>query len=697
MFINLLKNEISRIWGNYKLWLLICAMLALNLGIIMAFFSMDEITPSTYKETKTEMLRQPDVIIDKYMANIDSAIYERLYYEYISVQEYSNYIQKVMESAEEDSQVSIFQSKFSQNNYAKTGQDYESLSQVSPFFVGSYGLEKAISFLGSDIVVILIIIIAVNILFIQDKKSGMISLTKATRYGSGRLIFSKVIAVFIYVAIFSALVYISNILLSIALYGNISFDAPVQSMLGYAETGLKLTIGDFLLKSYLHKVLVYFLLSVVVILFSILSSNEIMLYMSTAVFCIVEILIYFIGKGARLVPLYHISIPNMLNLPAYYAYYNYNIFNYPISNLIVDTVLLVLFILLCLWGCLFAFSQSSMDYRSMGIYRKKKRNRRIYGLISIEMQKFLFGYRLLIIIVGLVIFQIISYVGNHTSWYTDELYYRNYMKQLEGAITEEKLTFLSDELSYLEEVKEAYEILGNDFNEGKISQEKYDMQLGIYAAELKKENALLRCVNYVDYVQSLDISDAALVYDRGWNYLFGGESYRYDIKNAVLLVITIILGAAFMYAEEYKYKMQVLTDVSAKRKKMKLVRNCILLAYIAVMFLLIYLPELLWAIKEFGLANGNANALSLMKLSDINLNISIKGYLVLVFLIRFITICFISLLIACISKCIKNTNHTIIVAVIIFLVPLLLNLLGIHAFDRFSFNALLSGNMFLQG
>lgn len=691
------KNEVIRIWGNYKLWLVLAAMLALNLCILLISFSVDDISPATYKSVKSEVMEQPELITDAYFNNMDSPVYERLYKEYMSVLTYPAYVKHVMDDVDENSEISIFQNEFSRRNLKKTKDDYESLKGISPEFVGSYGLEKAVSFYGSDAVVLLIIIIAVNSLFIQDKKNGMISLTRSARYGDGRLAFAKIFSVFSYVAVFGLIVFVSNIMLSAVMYGGVSPDAPVQSMMEYAQTGIHLSIGAFLVRMFLHKLLVYFFLSVVMVLLAIFSSNEIVLYIGVAAFCVVEMLAYVIGMAARLVLLRSISIVHMLNLSEYYEYYNYDVFNHPVTDSVIDTGILMVEAVVCLLAGLYAFSHCSPEYRSISHYRRKGRRERLYGLMAVSGQQFLFGYRIIIVIAALVIFQAVTYAGSHAGWYADELYYRSYMKQLEGEITEEKLAYIDDELERMEQIHEDFDRLDNDFNEDLISQREYEKQAEKFSAELAKEPALDRCREYVDYITSLDAPDTVFVYDRGWNYLFGNSSYKNDIKNGAILVIAALLGVSFMYAEEYKYKMNVLTNISAKRMRLAMVKAFTTLLYILMIFMLIYLPELLWVNREFGLTHKDANALSVMLLSDVGMNISIRGYCVLVYLIRFVTICVISLVTACLCKCIRNTNQTIIVAAIIFLLPLLLNMMGIHAFDRYTCNILLSGNMLLRG
>lgn len=689
-------NEIFRIFNNRKLWLIMCGMLLLNIGILLLSFSLDEISPSEYRQAKKEAEEQEDTVFEHYMNDMESPLYKRLFDEYISVQEYGMYVQGVMDNADESSQVSIFQDEFSKNNLKKTKADYSKCKEIVPQFVGSYGLELAMNFFATDIVVFVVIIITVNLLIMQDKKSGVLNLLKATRYGDGRLILTKTLAVFLYVGLFGIVVYAVNIAMAIGLYGEISFDAPVQSMLGYAKTAMGQSIGWFVISAGVHKIFTYGILTVLAVLFAILSSNEVIMYVLFGILCAVEFLAYVSGRLLNNMFLKRTTIINMLDIDDFYQYYNYNILNKPISAIFMDILLFTVFIVAVLCICMYVFARKETEYRNVAKYRGKGQKGKIYGLTTLDGYKFLFGYKVIFVLIAILVFQFVMYKDKHARWYDSELYYRSYMKQIEGEVTDDKVEFINSEVLRMQELHERLEEVDYEYNNEIISYAEYESLSERIWSELKKENAILRCKKYVDYILSRSESDVEFVYDRGWNYIFGSDAYRNDVKNAVILMLAVLIAVAFMYGEEYRYGMDRLINISAKHKQLKVKKACIVLLYIVVMFLLIYLTELLWANWEFGLTNGNISCVSIMRLSNVNGNISIWGYCALLWMIRLGTICVISLLTAFLCKCIKNSNYTMILVSLIVILPLLLNLLGIHAFDKYSFNPLLSGNMLLQ-
>ena len=144
--VQFVRNEIVRIFNNRKLWLIMCGMLLLNIGIFLVSSSLDEISPSEYRQVKKEAGEQTDVFFEHYMNDMEAPVYKRLFDEYTSVQEYETYVQGVMDNADQSSQVSIFQDEFSKNNIRKTKADYLRCKEIVPQFVGSYGLEHAINY-----------------------------------------------------------------------------------------------------------------------------------------------------------------------------------------------------------------------------------------------------------------------------------------------------------------------------------------------------------------------------------------------------------------------------------------------------------------------------------------------------------------------------------------------------------------------
>ena len=121
-----------------------------------------------------------------------------------------------------------------------------------------------------------------------------------------------------------------------------------------------------------------------------------------------------------------------------------------------------------------------------------------------------------------------------------------------------------------------------------------------------------------------------------------------------------------------------------------------MLLIILVVYMIVYLPELMWVKSEIGLVGGKYLAQSLPYLEHVGISTSITGYFLLVYGIRLITILVLTVLYVLVGKLIKSTNGAIFCAAAVALLPLLLYLSGFTAAKYYPLVQLLSGNMVLR-
>ena len=121
-----------------------------------------------------------------------------------------------------------------------------------------------------------------------------------------------------------------------------------------------------------------------------------------------------------------------------------------------------------------------------------------------------------------------------------------------------------------------------------------------------------------------------------------------------------------------------------------------MLLIILVVYMIVYLPELMWVKREIGLAGGKYLTQSLPCLEQVGISTSITGYFLLVSGIRLITILVLTVLYVLVGKLIRSTNGAIFCAAAVALLPLLLYLSGFTAAKYYPLVQLLSGNMLLR-
>lgn len=695
--IDTLINEFLRLFQNIRFWGIVLLLLAVNIMLLFVSFGRDEVSYKEYSVTKEQMKENSDRIVDLYFSDMESPVYKQLYEEYVSVSEYDNYLDEVQDLAENNNNISIFQTGFSVKNISKTADDFRKLKGSNVKFVGGYGMEKALSFKGTDVMLFFSVLLVVTQLILYDKKSGMLSFFRTTYRGGKRFGLAKITMVSVFVAIITVIMEVSNIAAALKFYGNIELNASVQSLSGYARSGMQIDIMQLLVLTVIFKVLIFIVIGIVLSIFAVCTPNIIFFYLSGICFCGLELLL-FLFAGA----LGSNGFPGKINVFYYmdsvrlFQYFNYDLFGNPVHQFVVNTAAILLGTLIGTLIFLTAFAKSSLEYVEVKLYKKRKKVS-IHSLWHIENYKYYIGYRAVFVLIALIMCQGFLYYNKTARWYKDAIYYQYYMKSIEGDFSEEKVSYIREEAERLDAIYAEYMRIDEQFAKGEINEKQYQIKTEPLSRELERLPGFTKCQEYVDYIIGLSEEEKGFVYDRGWNYLAGNGNYKNDMQNALVLMMALILGLSFMYAEEYHYKMNVFLDISAGRKRVVRYKNLIAFIYIVLAFCIAYVPDLVWTIKEFGLIGGSYPVHCLMKMRDLNLDIQIGGYFVLVYCIRFLTAVFLGYMIMYLGKVFKNSNVTILVSCFVILVPIVLNMLGINALDRWSFNYLLSGNMLFGG
>ena len=88
------------------------------------------------------------------------------------------------------------------------------------------------------------------------------------------------------------------------------------------------------------------------------------------------------------------------------------------------------------------------------------------------------------------------------------------------------------------------------------------------------------------------------VYARGWNILAGSKDYKDDVMNAAKVIVVLMLTTAFLYLEDYRYKINGIIDITENYRKLHVIKAFRMLLIILVVYMIVYLPELMWVKKR---------------------------------------------------------------------------------------------------
>ena len=426
----------------------------------------------------------------------------------------------------------------------------------------------------------------------------------------------------------------------------------------------------------------------------------------------VELLFSVLGEKLNLTFLYRFSIFSMLDTTKFFQYENYNLISHAKPAIYLDCIICAVLLAGFLIISSVIYLEGSSDYRESRIRLRKKgtKSRRIFSSVwRLEGYKLWLGYKMIFVILLLVIFQVYIYQNKSVRWSTNEYVYQYYISQIEGVITQGKLDYITSEAERYANLHKDGDQVEQDYDTGKITEEEYSERWRELNKQFENEEGFNRCQEYVDYVKgqcgiTSQITEAdpavleqmGFVYNRGWNILAGGRDYKDDVMNAAKIIVVLMLTTAFLYLEDYRYKINGIIDITENYRKLHVIKAVRLFLTVLVTYIMVYLPELMWVKSEIGLTGGKYLAQSLPYLEHVSISTSITGYFLLVYGIRLLTFLILTGLYVLVGKLIRNTNGAIFCAAAVVLLPLLLYLSGFTAAKYYPLVQLLSGNMVLR-
>lgn len=699
-FGRLLKNEYIRLFCNYKVIPVLLLFLAGNALLLYFHAERDRVDPAAYREVKETLSSMTDGekgiwFAENFSGENTPAEVSQMAEEYDRAYTYPAYLQKIQDEADKNVSISIFsKSRFSLNNIKKTAEDFRKLEETEVRCIGGYGISFVLSFRGTDILLFMLTALLIAAVLLEDKRSGMLAMMRATRYGGGSFALAKGIVVSSVSFFLACCFRLENILEALFLYGEVPLTESLQSLPGFDKCSYEWTVGQGLLLSTLLACMAFSFVSLVLFLAAALADNYVPYYLGISLFFSIEYGMFYIGERLdSLAILKRFNVFSLIDAQTCTGYYNYNLFGQPVHMLPVNvTGILILSAVLLVSG-IYVFAGHGYDYREFSFGRGKKRLQPGYGIWNNEAYKLFIGNRVLFLLVALFLLQAYLYQGKTAHWYEDEICYRYYISRVAGAATDDKYAYMDGERERLAGVQAEYQAYDEMFYKGEISYEQYSLDIRDLEPELEKINGFNMADRYVSYIRELDDPDKGIVYDRGFAFLAGGRDYSNDIHNGIVIMLFVILALSGVMSQEERYHMNALIGTSRHAERSGAVKLAVSFLTTCLLYLMVYLPELLWVLREYGGAGAGYSVHSVFLLSDVGLSCSIRTYIILVNLVRFLMIQMAGALIVFSGKLIKNHNAIIIAALMIFVMPLLLRLLGIEVIDSFSLNRFLSGNM----
>lgn len=688
------KFECRKLWKNK----MICAML-LSCFLVNGFFLYNQTRgyneklhcfPNSVNQVYGEMARVPEekrmqwLYQEMEKADKDEMAYERgnaLCYVMENVQEnagYPSYLAGIQKQAELMRESSLFAEEdlFSQRNAELIPGKYEHLYGLTLQAENPQGILIATESKITDVFLVVLVILLAYFFICMEREEGTMAFARCTRYGVKELGKTKIAVVLIGSMVGACFLYLENFLIAGALYGFGDTGRWLQSVKGFLTSPWKIFVRQYIVLFFIGKLAATAVIASLVILIvlkgkNILQTSVVLLGVTAVEYSLYTIIPEHswldILKKCNLC--YFISTENFFK-----NYETINLFEYPVSSLFVCTIAGILLILLTVWASISCYEKVSrseyakkMKKWNFHLKIREKRMRK-HSLLYYESYKMLWLSGAAVIMIAFLGMQYMTYADEKGYFTIDELYYKNYMKQLEGNVTEEKLDYLDVEKKRVRKL---------ELQRYRLMKHHEDYEEREFQEQMDELNQQLQCKTALHQVlwQARRIGkDGVFLNEVGYARLLEKREW---INNFGKLLIVFVLAFHSAFIMEQMAGMQTIWNSIANGRRKILARKWILMTVCIIM---------LCAASDLIFVRYRMQAQGLMSLDypicylpgfEGGKTLTIRGYVVGNCLLKMLAGLLTGGIIAGISKRAKNTTTVLLVSgSITGVCYLLLRLLG---------------------
>lgn len=474
----------------------------------------------------------------------------------------------------------------------KTAADYVPLLGNTIPLVDPYGVQTALGTWIDDALSCAIICLTALFAFAQERQEGMTTLLFSTRHGQTGTYIAKL-------ALIAGISLLTHILLTacrLLIAGDLGdLTRPVQTIPAFYTSPYSMSVGHLLALSFLQRTAATLLVGLIMSLLCILLDQSLALG-AAALIAGVQIVFWMLIDGNSVFQfLKYLSIPALFSDEA--------LLGNAVYIKLLNCPLRFLWGFLTLTGgcgCLLASAGCHAYRRMQKAISIPSRNRRmrtyqqIPSLFALESKKLLIHQKAIVLLILVVALQSSFYKGFHSGLNINELRYLSVIAEVEGTYTPEKHDALRTEQTELIELKAtASPLMG----------EELDHRL----------SAVNRVLQLSDYLASRE-EPVAYVYEGGIEALLGirpvGVAYQLP-----LLCLTLCLIIPGMFTLEQESGVNHLIQTTEGMRRLKRTKWKIALLLTVVLFLICWLPAVIFIFKTFELTGWAAPAVSLRSLS----------------------------------------------------------------------------------
>ena len=627
-------------------------------------------------------------------------LFQTIYNKVSTITEYADFLENIAANAETMKRSSLLANpdSFAYKNIMLTPPAYEHLKGITPLVDIPYGIEHATENKAGDMIATLLALIAVFILFLDEKASGMFALTRTLKNGRSQLLCGKIFALFLWCFFVSIVILASSLLLMQFKFGLGDLTRQIQSVNMLMGSVLNVSVLTYIFICIIVKAVAYFILVLIAVLICLLAKNVAVVYIAIGFLVTVQILPYMLIS-----PLSEFGVFKFLNIIAFTQpneilkkYFNINAFGEPL-NIITASVVVAAVLILILLILLFTVSKkqavTSWNGNFVTDFLSRFTSWKInVGVFRHEIYKTFIVNRALLSLLILAVIQWNSYINYRGFITAEEMHYKNYIEQVGGIVTQGTLDFIETEEARFNIIESSIIIAGEKLQNGELSDVDYNMTVSSLLQMLSPQKGFEIFKERVEYIK--DVPNGQVVFDKGFNLLYGIYSYDSDMEQALLMIVFLIIMISPVFSSEKENGMFKLIKSTPKgitwnaRFFASFISAIIALA-------LVTLPFITNTLSYYGAIGNKAAIQSLPAFSEFPLSVSIRGYMFLLFGVRILGTAAVTFLIQLISLYSGKKTTAFLISLSLIAIPAAVYFVGAEFFAVFGLNALLGGNALL--
>ncbi len=485
----------------------------------------------------------------------EGSLYQVLYQECRQVREYPEFCRGLADGGTTFMGVG---NRFYKRNMEKMARDYEKLKNIIPEFAGLYGVSLLRDTGKAEYCILFLVLLITAALFSQERQNQTGTLLYAAPKGRIPVGISKfaagVFGVIVVVTIYSFF----QIFAICFTYGIGDANSIVQAVPGFATCPYQLTVWQFLGGYVLVRMMAGLMLySMFFLIQCVVRKGWLAVLLCSCLIVVCSVLKANIHPNSSAAILYYYNPVTMFDAAdTLVGYHNGNVFGYPVSRLVLCIACQLGVFLCCGIASAMFFCTNLLLPGADSRNRESRHGRRFLFTLTggeifkcLAVQRGIQVYAVFLLLMLLFCPGVSDDLGNF-----DKVYYKNYIRRIEGQYSEEKMDTLREEKK---ELKREEEIL----DRGRATLEARD----IITHELERRPALNKTIRYGKYLS--EKKHASFVYSKGY-LIFGGIKRGKIALWYNMIGILMSLFLAWLIAGiDFQTGMEQLIVVSAQGKR----------------------------------------------------------------------------------------------------------------------------------